>query len=102
MIRRRHRKLLVRIMSGFLALTLSCSTSGSFFSIFDSNNDKHFPSAGEPSGNDSVSASTNMSGKEEGTSPKLDPLSGTVQIPAPQIGNYGTVNLSYQIGRAHV
>jgi RHS repeat-associated protein len=69
----------------------------SSFIFKDINVNKHFPSPGEPSGRDVLSSSTNMSGKEEDTSPKLDPLSGAVYLPPPQIGNYGSVSFSYPL-----
>ena len=51
--------------------------------------------ADEPSGEDALSASTNHSSKEEIMAPKLDPLAGAAFVRPPQVGNYGTVNLSY-------
>ncbi len=48
-------------------------------------------------GNDALSSSTNHSSKEEILQPKLDPLAGAAFIRSPQINNYGTVTLSYQM-----
>gem|GEM_PF-834735 len=54
-----------------------------------------FPSPGDPSGTDAISSSTNQSGRENETAPKLNPLAGAAYVQPPQINNYGTVNLGY-------
>ncbi len=59
-----------------------------------------------PSGSDVLSASTNRSEKDDVTAPKLDPASGTGFVAPPEIGNYGSVNLTYPVevpaGRAGI
>ena len=80
----------------FVTLTtalLSCGQTD----FLDDNLNKRFPSPGAPSGNDAVSTSTNRSGKERDTAPKLSGLAGAAFVQAPQINNYGTVSLSYPI-----
>ena len=61
---------------------------------------------GNPGGKDIISSSTNWSSKEDDLAPKLNGISGASFIQAPQINNYGTVNISYAIevpkGRAGI
>ncbi|MGL4370198.1 MAG: SpvB/TcaC N-terminal domain-containing protein, partial [Spirochaetota bacterium] len=89
------KKVLSYILLWMLVILAPGCGRENFFEMSNRSNE-HFPS-GDPSGTDALSASTNFSGKEGETAPKLDPLAGSVYIPAPQPGNYGTVNLSYPI-----
>src|SRR3990172_6721745 len=51
----------------------------------------------EPSGNDALSASTNQSDKDQEKAPKLNAYEGAAFVKPPQINNYGTVTLAYEI-----
>jgi len=53
------------------------------------------PSPGAPSGNDALSSSTNFSGKENVTTPKLSAYAGAAFVKPPSINNYGSVSFSY-------
>lgn len=94
------------------ALTFGCdsATSGSAGGVStgssgDSERDKDteegrdvpVPVPEAPVGADLVSSSTNMSSKQDETSPKLSPYAGAAFVQAPQINNYGSVSLAYQM-----
>jgi len=55
-----------------------------------------FPAAG-PDGDDALSATTNMSDRDDIKTPKLNAYEGAVYVKPPQINNYGTVSLAYAI-----
>ncbi len=55
-----------------------------------------FPSAG-PDGDDALSATTNMSDRDEIKAPKLNAYEGAAYVKPPQVNNYGTVSLAYAV-----
>ena len=80
-----------------LHIILLVSLTFSFCNGEVRNETKNFPGAGAPAGNDVISSSTNMSGKENETEPKLSAYAGAAFVQAPQINNYGSVSLAYEI-----
>ncbi|MBP7737018.1 MAG: hypothetical protein KA369_13655 [Spirochaetes bacterium] len=57
-----------------------------------------FPLSGAGTdGDDALSATTNMSDKDDIKAPKLNAYEGAAYVRPPQINNYGTVNLAYAI-----
>jgi hypothetical protein len=92
------KKLLIEIIIMILASVLvSCGktdTIGYDNAVMTS----RFPSSGlDTIGSDAISSSTNQSDKDEIKAPKLNAYEGAAFVKPPQINNYGTVTLSYQI-----
>jgi RHS repeat-associated protein len=81
------------IITLIISLFISCGN----VNYLDETRNNSFPSPGAPSGNDAINSSTNRSGTSGDEASSPNGLSGAAYIKPPEINNYGSVNLSYQI-----